>query len=114
MEHLGVADGRLVGSLRDPYALRGDAYPAAVEHLHRLAEPLALRSEPVLHRDRAVLEDQLGCGGCPDAHLAVLGVDGEALAVPLHDQGQHTPAPQGRVLGRQHDEGVGLVAVRGE
>jgi hypothetical protein len=110
---LDVGDRGVERALRDADGLRADHRAGVVERLERGEEAGALLADHPVGRDAAVLEVDLAGRRALDAELALLGADGEAGVVGVHDEGRDALAALLRV-GDGHDRVVRVDAGAGD
>jgi len=85
---MGVADRGVEAGLGQTHGAGGDRETALVDGAHRDDETLAFLTDPVLDRDRHVVEvDDARVAG-PDAQLAVEGPGRQAVHSPLEHEGR--------------------------
>ena len=114
---LGVGDGELEPTPRQPARAGGDVDPADLDAVHHLEEPLAgLPAEHLLGGDLVALEDQLGRLDALVAHLVDLARHGDPLGgltepgLLLHQERRHVLVHRLVALvglGQHRDQGGG-------
>ena len=110
----GVGDGGIERGTGGGHAGHGDRQALLGQVDHKVAEPLALLAEQVLHRDDDVVEEQLGGVLGVQSDLVQVAAPLEAVHAPLEHHERHAGVTSLGIGLHRHDDQVGVDPVGDE
>src|SRR5437660_11456103 len=100
----GVRARGVVGALREADGQRSNPDPSRIEHLEGVHETLALRTQKLVLRHAAILEDHLARLARPHAEFVFLPAGPDTGRVHFHDERGNTAGAPAAVAHRHHDD----------